>query len=61
MPLRAILAPYDKTGLVDLGRGLESLSVEMYATGNTQPTRPGWNYDGLCNNAVQRVRVTVGP
>ena len=31
------------------------------ATGNTQPTRPGWNYDGLCNNAVQRVRVTVGP
>ena len=35
MPLRAILAPYDKTGLVDLARGLEALGVEMYSTGNT--------------------------
>lgn len=35
MPLRAILAPYDKTGLVDLARGLRALGVEMYATGNT--------------------------
>jgi len=35
MPLRAILAPYDKTGLVDLARGLAGLGVEMYATGNT--------------------------
>jgi phosphoribosylaminoimidazolecarboxamide formyltransferase/IMP cyclohydrolase len=35
MPLRAILAPYDKTGLVDLARGLQSLGVEMFATGNT--------------------------
>jgi phosphoribosylaminoimidazolecarboxamide formyltransferase/IMP cyclohydrolase len=35
MPLRAILAPYDKTGLVDLARGLQELGVEMYATGNT--------------------------
>jgi sulfane dehydrogenase subunit SoxC len=29
------------------------------AAGNTQPTRPEWNFDGLCNNAVQRVRVVV--
>jgi phosphoribosylaminoimidazolecarboxamide formyltransferase/IMP cyclohydrolase len=35
MALRAILAPYDKTGLVELARGLEALGVEMYATGNT--------------------------
>ncbi len=35
MTLRAILAPYDKTGLVDLARGLQDLGVEMYATGNT--------------------------
>ncbi|HYM15068.1 MAG TPA: bifunctional phosphoribosylaminoimidazolecarboxamide formyltransferase/IMP cyclohydrolase [Dehalococcoidia bacterium] len=36
MTLRAILAPYDKTGLVELARGLEALGVELYATGNTQ-------------------------
>ncbi len=35
MPLRAILAPYDKTGLIELARGLEGLGVEMFATGNT--------------------------
>ena len=35
MPLRAILAPYDKTGLIELARGLQALGVEMYATGNT--------------------------
>jgi AICAR transformylase/IMP cyclohydrolase PurH len=35
MALRAILAPYDKTGLVELARGLEALGVEMFATGNT--------------------------
>src|SRR3974377_1413314 len=35
MTLRAILAPYDKTGLVELARGLESLGVEMFATGHT--------------------------
>jgi phosphoribosylaminoimidazolecarboxamide formyltransferase/IMP cyclohydrolase len=35
MTLRAILAPYDKTGLVDLARGLQELGVEMFATGNT--------------------------
>jgi phosphoribosylaminoimidazolecarboxamide formyltransferase/IMP cyclohydrolase len=33
--LRAILAPYDKSGLVDLARGLQELGVEMFATGNT--------------------------
>jgi sulfane dehydrogenase subunit SoxC len=27
--------------------------------GNTQPSRGEWNYDGLCNNAVQRIRVLV--
>jgi len=35
MPTRAILAPYDKTGLVDFARALEELGVEMYSTGNT--------------------------
>jgi sulfane dehydrogenase subunit SoxC len=29
------------------------------AAGNTQPSEPEWNLDGYCNNAVQRVRVTV--
>jgi DMSO/TMAO reductase YedYZ molybdopterin-dependent catalytic subunit len=29
------------------------------AAGNAQPTSPAWNYDGYCNNAVQRVRVVV--
>jgi sulfane dehydrogenase subunit SoxC len=29
------------------------------AAGNTQPTGASWNFDGYCNNAVQRVRVTV--
>jgi len=32
---RAILAPYDKTGLVDLARGLAALGIELFATGNT--------------------------
>ncbi|HXK34489.1 MAG TPA: bifunctional phosphoribosylaminoimidazolecarboxamide formyltransferase/IMP cyclohydrolase [Dehalococcoidia bacterium] len=35
MPRRAILAPYDKTGLVELARGLHALGIELYATGNT--------------------------
>ncbi|MHB8377017.1 MAG: bifunctional phosphoribosylaminoimidazolecarboxamide formyltransferase/IMP cyclohydrolase [Dehalococcoidia bacterium] len=35
MPLRAILAPYDKTGLPELARGLAALGVELYATGGT--------------------------
>jgi sulfane dehydrogenase subunit SoxC len=29
--------------------------------GNTQPLDPPWNTGGYANNAVQRVRVTVGP
>jgi sulfane dehydrogenase subunit SoxC len=29
------------------------------AAGNVQPSSPEWNYDGFCNNAVQRVRVVV--
>ena len=29
------------------------------AGGNTQPASPEWNFDGFCNNAVQRVHVTV--
>jgi DMSO/TMAO reductase YedYZ molybdopterin-dependent catalytic subunit len=29
------------------------------AQGNTQPLAAAWNYDGLCNNGVQRVRVVV--
>jgi sulfane dehydrogenase subunit SoxC len=29
------------------------------ASGRTQPLAPEWNFDGFCNNAVQRVRVVV--
>jgi sulfane dehydrogenase subunit SoxC len=29
------------------------------STGRTQPSAADWNYDGLCNNGVQRVRVVV--
>jgi hypothetical protein len=29
------------------------------AAGNAQPLAAEWNYDGLCNNAVQRVPVVV--
>lgn len=29
------------------------------AAGHTQPTTAAWNLDGYCNNAVQRVHVTV--
>lgn len=30
------------------------------AAGNEQPDEPFWNHDGFCNNAPQRVQVTVG-
>jgi DMSO/TMAO reductase YedYZ molybdopterin-dependent catalytic subunit len=29
------------------------------AAGNVQPLVPEWNFDGYCNNAVQRVHVVV--
>ena len=29
------------------------------SAGNAQPASPEWNFDGFCNNAVQRVHVTV--
>jgi DMSO/TMAO reductase YedYZ molybdopterin-dependent catalytic subunit len=29
------------------------------AAGNTQPLEPTWNLEGYCNNAIQRVAVTV--
>ncbi|WP_424580019.1 hypothetical protein [Crystallibacter crystallopoietes] len=31
------------------------------AQGNTQPLAPEWNYQGMGNNAVQRIDVTVRP
>jgi sulfane dehydrogenase subunit SoxC len=31
------------------------------AAGYTQPLEPDWNFDGYCNNAVQRVPVVVQP
>ncbi|MEZ4501971.1 MAG: bifunctional phosphoribosylaminoimidazolecarboxamide formyltransferase/IMP cyclohydrolase [Dehalococcoidia bacterium] len=34
--MRAILAPYDKTGLVDFARGLRELDWQLYATGGTE-------------------------
>ena len=33
--MRAIIAPYDKTGAADLARGLIELGYEIYATGGT--------------------------
>ena len=27
--------------------------------GRTQPAEPEWNFDGFCNNVVQRVRAVV--
>ncbi len=35
MPLRAILAPYNKTGLTELAASLHELGIELFATGNT--------------------------
>jgi sulfane dehydrogenase subunit SoxC len=29
------------------------------STGRTQPSEADWNYDGLCNNGIQRVQVIV--
>ncbi len=34
--MRALLAPYDKTGLVELARGLVELGWELIATGNSE-------------------------
>ena len=34
--MRALLAPYDKTGLIELAAGLAGLGWELIATGNTE-------------------------
>src|SRR5918992_214950 len=34
--MRALLAPYDKTGLIDFARGLTGLGWELLATGGTE-------------------------
>src|ERR671925_1890823 len=34
--MRAILAVYDKTGVVDFARGLEGLGFELFSTGGTE-------------------------
>src|SRR5436305_6002747 len=34
--MRAILAVFDKTGVVDFARGLESLGFELFSTGGTE-------------------------
>src|SRR5438128_5768240 len=34
--MRAILSPYDKTGVVDFARGLEELGFGLFATGGTE-------------------------
>src|SRR5437879_1871630 len=34
--MRAILSVYDKTGVVDFARGLESLGFELFSTGGTE-------------------------
>jgi sulfane dehydrogenase subunit SoxC len=44
----------------DAGAGDYELSCRASdASGQTQPVAAEWNYDGFCNNAVQRVRVVV--
>jgi sulfane dehydrogenase subunit SoxC len=44
----------------EAGPGEHELSCRATdAAGNAQPATPAWNYDGFCNNAVQRVRVVV--
>ena len=37
-PLRALLSVYDKTGIVELARGLHSLGVELVSSGGTART-----------------------
>ena len=34
--MRAILAPYDKSGLADFARGLTGLGIDLYSTGGTK-------------------------
>jgi DMSO/TMAO reductase YedYZ molybdopterin-dependent catalytic subunit len=44
----------------DAGPGEHELSCRATdAAGNTQPAQGEWNFDGFCNNAVQRVRAVV--
>lgn len=48
--MRALLSVHDKTGLVDLGRGLLELGVEMFSTGGTEEMLRG---AGLAVHSVQ--------
>jgi DMSO/TMAO reductase YedYZ molybdopterin-dependent catalytic subunit len=56
-------SPYAWTGwrfAWDAGPGDHELCCRASdAAGNTQPNDPEWNIGGYCNNAVQRVSVTV--
>ena len=38
--MRALLSVYDKTGIVDLGRGLHDLGWELVSSSNTDGTAP---------------------
>jgi phosphoribosylaminoimidazolecarboxamide formyltransferase/IMP cyclohydrolase len=50
--MRALLAPYDKTGLVELSRGLLELGVEIFSTGGTEEMLRG---AGLAVRPVQDI------
>ena len=50
--MRALLAPYDKTGLADLARGLLELGVEIFSTGGTEEMLRG---AGLAVRPVQDI------
>ena len=50
--MRALLSVHDKTGLVDLARGLLELGVEMYSTGGTEEILHG---AGLAVRPVQDI------
>jgi len=50
--MRALLSVHDKTGLVDLARGLLELGVEMFSTGGTEEMLRG---SGLAVRSVQDI------
>ena len=61
--LEAPLGPYAWRGFSftwDAAPGEHELCCRATdGAGNVQPLEPTWNYGGFCNNAVQRVRVSV--
>ena len=61
LPLEALRYPITPIGLQRIFESgpcvLQGRASD--AAGHTQPAVAVWNYDGFCNNAVQRIRVAV--